>query len=332
MGRINGWVWAAVGAMGTAGWAQPVRDLAGIERAERTALKAPSHDPGDRPVMVVNGEALDRATLWAHLAEAAGGRVVEEVVLDILLSAEMKRQGLRLTHEDVEAEGRRLMEALGVGNDAARDDLIERIRRARGLGPERLNALVVRSARLRLLVGDRFTVSNAELELGIELRHGPAYRCRLITTHDDREAARIRAALIAKAGGEDRPVDPVDFSTEAVRSSTHPTGDVGGLVPRLSPVDPAYPAAIRQTVERLAPGRISPVIPIEGGAALVMVEEALPARDRPDEQARARIEREILEGKRREAMEALAERLLAAARVTVFDESLRWAWEGRRRD
>jgi hypothetical protein len=63
-----------------------------------------------------------------------------------------------------------------------------------------------------------------------------------------------------------------------------------------------------------------------------MVEEALPARDRPDEQARARIEREILEGKRREAMEALAERLLAAARVTVFDESLRWAWEGRRRD
>lgn len=331
MGWTTAWVWSAVGVVVCGSWAQPMRDLSGVERAERLAREAGRAQAVDRPVLVVNGQAVEWSALRGHLAEAAGGAVVEEVVLDVLLSAEMERRGLRLTPEALEREGERLMQALSPPEGSSRDDLLERVRRLRGLGPERLNALVVRSARLRALVGEDFTASKAEVELGVQLRYGVAYRCRLLTAADDRTAARIRAGLVERAGGEDRPVDVSWFASEAVRSSTHPTGEVGGLVPRLSPVDPAYPAAIRQAVERLAPGRISPVIPIEGGAALVMVEERLQPRSEPDESARSRIEREIVEGKQRAAMEALAEELLAGARVTVFDESVRWAWEGRRR-
>lgn len=322
---------AATAAMGAMAWSQPQRDLAGVERAERSVGSSPTTQ-SDRPALVVNGLAVDWSALRAALSEAAGGSVVEEVVLDVLLEAEMSRRGLSLTREALDEEGRRLVEILQGVEGEARDDLLERVRRARGLGPERLNALVVRSARLRMLVGDAFSVSDEEVELGLELRYGPAYRCRLITTPDDREAARIRAALVERAGGEEGRVDPVAFSLEAVKSSTHPTGATGGLLARLSPRDPAYPAAVRQAVARLTPGRVSPVIPIEGGAAVVMLEEALPAGGPPDEKARARVEREIREGKQRAAMEALAERLLAEARVTVFDESLRWAWEGRRRN
>ncbi|MBM4109102.1 MAG: peptidylprolyl isomerase [Phycisphaerae bacterium] len=310
--------------------AQPPRDLAGVERAEQAARDAGPGREGDRPALVVNGEAIDWADLRGALAEGAGRRIVEEVVLDRLLSAEMDRRGLTLTQDALDAEGRLLVESLDQSSDpSGRDELLRRVRRARGLGPERLNALVVRSARLRALVGDAFSVSREEVELGAALRFGPASRCRVLAVPTDRDAARIRAALIERAGGEGRPIDPVAFSLEAIRASTHPSGNVGGLVARLSPHDPAYPIAIRQAAESLAPGGLSPVVLIDDGAALIMVEERLPERGRPDEGDLARIERELGEGKQRSAMDALANRLLDEARVTVLDASLRWAWEAR---
>lgn len=333
-GRSGRWwglgIAGAAGLLTTQALAQPARDLSGVQRAEQAARDAGPEWTGEKPALVVNGEAVEWTELRAALAEGAGRRVLEELVLDHLLRAEMTRREQPLVQEALDAEGRRLIETLDQSSDpSGRDDLLLRVRRARGLGPERLNALIVRSARLRALVGEAFTVSRDEVELGIALRFGAAFRCRILTAPTDRDAARIRAALVERAGGEGRPIDPVAFSLEAVRTSTHPSGNVGGLVARLSPHDPAYPAAVRQAAERLEPGGLSPVVLIDAGAALVMLEERLPERGSPGDADRVRIERELIEGKQRAAMDVLAQRLLAEAQVTVFDASLRWVWASR---
>ena len=88
-----------------------------------------------------------------------------------------------------------------------------------------------------------------------------------------------------------------------------------------------HPAAIRNAAERLSVGDVSPAIAIEGGYAVIKLEEILAARATRDaesillEDARADQERVL--------MTALARRLLNESSLTIFDPALETAWRRR---
>src|SRR5690606_18565950 len=99
------------------------------------------------------------------LAEAAGGFVLEEIALEMMLEAEMRQHGLSLTDAMLERERLLIREAMAADDAARTPDEVQRlldgVRRRRGLGEQRYEALVRRSAMLRALVQDRVSVDEA---------------------------------------------------------------------------------------------------------------------------------------------------------------------------
>lgn len=292
------------------------------------AAAQPRAPDGERPAALLNGEPVAWAALQPALAEAAGGLVLEEIVLNALLDRELASRGLTLPSDAVATEREHLVAMLQAG--AAADEnqaerLIDSLRRSRRLGNERFRSLLERNAKLRLLVADTIFVTDAELQQAFHVRYGPKYRARVILVLTEREAAEIRDDLTS------RPENlPMRFAEAAARSSLDPSGPRGGILDPISPADPTYPAAIVRVLQGLEPGQLSPVVAVDRGYALVLLEEQLPAGPETLADVRSALEREVRLGKERAAMESLAARLLGAAKLTILDRSLEWGWQARR--
>lgn len=292
-----------------------------------TASAGTGRPPDGTPVVVINGESLSWDSIVAPLAEAGGGPVVEELVLTSALRREFIRRDWTLTPEDLDGERRAFeenLEALGVTGQVA--SAVESVRRARGLGPARFAALIERNAMLRRLVRDEIAITPEEVDLAMQLRYGPKVRARLIVVETEREASEVLARL-REAG----PELPARFAQEARRVSIDPTGPRGGANEPVSPSDPSLPVAMRRALEQTAVGEVSPVVALDRSFALVFPEERIGAAAVDPESARPAAEREVRLRKERIAMEEVAVRLVDSASVTVFDASLRYGWEGRRR-
>jgi hypothetical protein len=83
---------------------------------------------------------------------------------------------------------------------------------------------------------------------------------------------------------------------------------------------------VRQTLAEMAPGDLSPVVALERGYGLFLVEGVDPASGPGLEEARDEIARELRRRQERLLMDELARSLIDSARVTVFDPSLDWSW------
>ncbi|MCC6675569.1 MAG: peptidylprolyl isomerase [Phycisphaerales bacterium] len=279
------------------------------------------------PVLVVNGESLGWEALVAPLGEAGGGPVVEELVLTTALRREFIKREWTLTPEDLEAERRAYGENLEAqGTAAPPGTVVDGVRRARGLGPARFAGLIERNAMLRRMVRDEVAVSAEEVELATVVRYGPKVRARLIVVDSERAAGEIRSRL-QEAGAEltER------FSLEAKRQSVDSTGPAGGVNEPVSPQDPSLPVAMRRALAETPVGTVSAVIGLERTWALVLPEERIDGVAIDPAAVRPVMEREVRLRKERIAMEEVARRLVESASVTVFDASLRYGWEGRRR-
>lgn len=298
--------------------------LAAIPAAQPQARSSTA----ERPAALLNGQPIAWSALQPALAEAAGGLVLEEIVLDAMLDAELASRGLALTPAAVTAERRHLVDMIQTG--AAADEheaerLIDSLRRSRRLGDIRFRSLLERNAKLRLLTANTVSVTDAEVQQAFQLRYGPKFRARVILVPTEREAARIRDEL---ASSPDHLT--MRFAAAAARSSLDPSGPRGGILDPISPADPAYPAAIVRVLRTLEPGQLSPVVAVDRGYALVLLEEKLPPGPESFADVRSSLEREVRLGKERAAMEDLAARLLASAKLTVLDRSLEWGWRARR--
>lgn len=263
------------------------------------------------------------------LAEAAGGIVLEEVALETMLRAELRERGLALTDAMLERERLLLRESLAM-DDAARNAdeaqrLLDGVRRRRGLGPERFESLVRRSAMLRALVQERVVVDEASVERAYRIRYEPTRRVRIITTDTVAEAERARARI---EGGE-------SFSRIAAEVSTDASAVRGGVVEPISTADPSYPDAIRRVLGRMSVGELSApiVLDVDGQlqVALVVLDEIVaPEREATLAEVRAELERLVRLREERLLMDALSRQLLAQARVVPVDRSAAWSWDSRR--
>lgn len=305
-------------------------DLRGVVAAERAAGRGqPAGEASDRggrrtPAAIVNGQYILWEDLRPALTEAAGGLVLQEQVLDLMLAAEARRRGIVIGPAEVSREREFLMAAIVRESRATPGDaerLLASVQRTRGLGEARFARLLERNAHLRALVADEVEVLQAEVDREYLIRHGPRFRVRVIMTATQREAAEIRSALAHGDGGL-----TIRFAEAAARASIDPSAERGGIVDPISPSDPSYPASIRQAVETLQPGTMSDVLAVDRGFAILLLEERIAGDgvELPDVQDALR--EELQRRAERLAMDDLARRLLREADVSVTDRALDWSW------
>jgi hypothetical protein len=277
---------------------------------------------------IINATLLVRDDLWDRLAERAGGEVLEEIILERRLDAELRRRGITLTDADVQAEQDSLLFLLMEGLPGDRPDeaerLIDQIRRSRGLGPVGYKAMLRRNAMLRRLVRDDVEITEQAVARLFTVRHGPKVYARIIVLPSEREASELRRTLIA-----DSPAESVEFAEAAMTHSRDATSARGGQIEPFSTSDPVYPASVRQAIDRMNPGELSPVIAIEAGFAILLLER----RTEPDgvelEAARPQLMRELRLREERIRMQDLALELVDSTRMTPVDKSLGWSWQRR---
>jgi foldase protein PrsA len=320
---------AMAGLAGCAADAPP-RPEAGLERSDRfvrAEIERDASRPGAvdrRPPAMVEGTAIPWADLRTPLAEAAGGVVLEEIALDSLLAREAAREGVEITPEDLARERRIILEtfaAAGAGRDEnERARTLDAVRRARGLGPQRFDALLRRNAILRALVQGQVQVTEASIQQMYALEYGQRRLARIITVDSLPDAQRVLDDL-----REGRT-----FGEVAALRSTDPSARRGGVIEPISPADPSYPAAVRTALTGLSPGQTSDPVAIEGGYAILRLDRVLSASEATLEELRPVLEERARRRQERIRMGALADRLLEQARVTVFDDALERAWRQHR--
>lgn len=272
---------------------------------------------------VLAGRSITWEDLRPLLAEAGGRAAMDELVLDRLLEDELRRAGITISPESVEAERTRFASGLSeeVSTPADATNILDRVRRRRGLGPERFERLLRRNAALRALTAGSVEVGEDEIRLAHEIRAGERFEIRVLITATEAAAAAARARLLE--GGE--PVASEDMAREAIATSIDPTAPRGGLLEPISASDPAWPSSVREALPGLSPGSLSAVIALDRGYAVLYLERRIPATGASLASSRALLERTLRRRKERVASEELARRLLAGADLTVFDASLRWS-------
>lgn len=283
-----------------------------------------------RPPAVIDGQPVAWDELRAALGEAAGGLVLEEIVLERRLRRELMRAGLELEPDEIEAERQLLAHSLaeaGADEDGASTTqrLIDQLRRSRGFGETRFNALLRRNAMMRRLVRDEVQITPALIDQAYALRYGPKYRTRVIITPTEREAAGALTRLQAKEPGLAER-----FAEVAADASTDESSLRGGLIEPFSPADPTYPETMRRAAAGTDVGQVSDAFALENGYGLLLMVERIPASEVRLPDVATELEREARLRQERLLMDRLGNRLLDEAKVTAFDPSLRWSWETRR--
>ncbi|MBI1189247.1 MAG: hypothetical protein GC200_01000 [Tepidisphaera sp.] len=269
--------------------------------------------------------SVDR--LFSYAGEAAGSVALEEAALDVLLDQEMARQGVVLPPDGAQAELRALVQSITNEGDITGDQagvVLERLKRGRGLGPARFQALLTRNAKLRALVSPQVTLSPQDLSTAMELEFGPKVKARLLTVPTRELASDMRTRMTADAA------DPLTtFARLATLYSTDPSGPSGGVVEPLSAADISLPPALRQAIADPPLGLLPEAVATPRGFTLVYVEEKIPARPAPTDEERQKVEAKARRRLERLAMDRLARQLIDQAKITVLDDGVRWSWETR---
>jgi len=278
--------------------------------SEPVATTAPAAAPASAPVAVIDGRVLDWRAFGPLVAEASGGPVLEEVVLEWRCETECANSGLAVGPELVLAEERRVLESLDQDPERA-TRLLQSLKARQGLGPLRWQALLRRNAMLRALVAKDIVLDEAIVEQARDALVGARRDARLIVVADLVAAERIRTALR----------DGASFPELAAQESLDASAPRGGLVTGVTRRDVGYPSSFRESLFALAPKAISDPLLVEDRFMIVqMLSESTPPAIDADEldrraRGRARIAQE------RVAMERLADRLLRTTSLSIFDEA-----------
>ncbi len=270
-----------------------------------------------RPAALLNGRVVEWGELRPLLNEAAGGRVLREVVLDRLVARAVADAGIAITARDVAAERALFNTTLSPDPDTA-VRLARELRRRQGLGRQRFARLMKRNASLRALVRDQVQVTDETISRMYEIVHGPKRQARLMVLPTlawaQRAIDRVRSA------GE-------SFGDVAVEVSTDSSAPRGGLLEPISRADASYPRAVRDALWSLKSGEISPPILIGDQYAVLALVRHIEGDGTDPAAVRGELARQARLHQERLLMDRLARRLLGGAAVTILDEAIKESWE-----
>jgi parvulin-like peptidyl-prolyl isomerase len=293
-----------------------------LRQSTTTAPAAPaSASPADA-LAVYSGGTVTLADLRAPLFEAAGGQVLSEWLLQRLIDRRLAERGLADAVNDaaLARERAHMLATLDTDPDQAQR-ILDQIRRRRGLGRQRFDSMLRRNAGLRRLVADQVEVTDVAVEQAYQLRHGPRYEARLITT-----AGFAQAVQLVRQARQGAP-----FADLAAEHSTDVSRLQGGLLGPVSAADPTYPLALRTTLAQLQPGQVSDPVALDEGFAVLRLERTIPADAVQLEAVRDELSRQVRRQVEAVLMQQLARDLLAEAQVLVLDPTLQRSWEDHRR-
>lgn len=289
----------------------------------------PDQPRGPARAAIVEGRSITPEALFERLAEAAGAEILAELALEQQLDRALRREGLEIGSAEIAAERQRVLDAIAAAEPGADPGaLATSVRAQRGLGPVRFERAVWRNAALRSLAADRGIAepTDADIDRVIAARHGPARRVRLTVLPTEREAAATRAEI----GSADPSIRAILLAARSAEASLDTSASRGGLYQRLGLEDQRLPQAVRSAAARTEPGELAPVIALDGGFAVMLVEAVIPPdeieRDTIVESVRA----ELADAAEQRAMDRLAAGLLEGAEVLITDPSLRWSWDATR--
>jgi hypothetical protein len=296
-------------------------------------MAQPANPPRDKRVALVGDHIVGWTDLGPMLAEAAGGQVLEEYALGIILREECTKKDIKIGEAEVRAEklllGEMLASVARVPTDEA-ENLIRNIRKTRGLGDTRFRGLLERNAALRAMVRqgigvDPVLVTPEDVETAYELKYGPRVRAKLILVRSTDAASKAKAAITAGKS----------FADVASEVSIDPSASRGGLLDPLSLSDSDYPVAVRRALGALKPGEVSEPIAVtwgdQTGCVVVQLIENLPAPvNAPAKEGAAKsLEREVRTVRERAQMDKLGKLLVRNGGISALDPSLNWSWEQR---
>lgn len=290
----------------------------------RTPARRDAGGMAERPVAMLNNEAVTISTMQSRLFERAGAEILRELQLEAALRQALLEEEMALGEHALQEEETLLLSRLSDDENDARE-LLSEVRSNEGLGPARYEALLWRNAALRALVQPDLQLNEPLLRRLHRMRHGQRLQIRLIVVPTLQEAEELHARL---TGGE--AFDAI-ASTRSIDSSR----DRGGLVDPISLEDPAWPAALRSELESKQAGELTNIVFLEDRFAIAQIESLIEAdaidfeSTRGEMLALARLTQERLK------MAELAGRLGVKPSLQVLDPILRQAWkvdEGRRQD
>jgi len=272
--------------------------------------------PNGPELAFFNSQPVFWDNLRNNLVETAGGQVLAEYILDQLVQSQLAERGLGVDQQQLDNEKLLLTQTLHHDPDQAQR-VLEQLKLQRGWADHRFAQLIARNAGLRLLVQGQVQVSDAAIDQAYQLEFGPRFETRLIVTQSLSQAGE----LLARARSGEPFIDlAVNHSIDASRAR-------GGLLAPVSPADPTFPAAIRQSITELKPGQISDPIALDQGFALIRLEKKIDGqpiqfddvKDTLATHVRLRIERML--------MQRLAKTVLDQADVIVLNPILKQSWD-----
>jgi len=274
----------------------------------------------DTPAAYLDGVVVTRGELYGYMVEAQGGQALSELLLDRAITRRLTQEGIELSQADYEAERTRLLDSLDPDRDVA-TRLLQQMRTERGLGDLRFASLLRRNAGLRSLIRADVTISEPAIQQAFDLRYGPRYTVRLITLPTVDRLAAVRRRVIE---GE-------SFTDMASAQSTDPSSRQGGLLSPISPADATYPQSIRDALAGLSldsrAQRLSPVIALPEGYALLWLEDIMYEHAPPLDEVRDELARGLRQELERVRMQQLARVLISQVNAIVLDPALDASWQ-----
>ena len=170
-------------------------------------------------VASVNGRTISRQQLAGECLREHGESVLETVMNRHLIAIECRKQNIRISEQEIDAEIDRVSRRFGLPVE----QWLTLLRNERDIPADRYREEIIwPTVALRRLARKQLTVDDAEIEREIESQFGPQVQVRMIVLNDRQEAERIKETALA---------DPESFASLAVKHSIDiNSASSGGLV------------------------------------------------------------------------------------------------------
>ena len=286
---------------------------ASAEKPASSADENASGPPVPPVVATVNTQKISREDLQGECLRHYGTEVLESMVNRHLIVQECRRQGIRVTRADVDAEIERMAKQFGIPVD----QWLKMLKQERNItAAQYANDIIWPTLALRKLAGGKLTVTREELAKEFETQYGEAIRARLIAVSDPQRANDLHAKATAK---------PEDFGNLAKDCSEDaPSASVKGIIQPIRKHG-SY-KEIEDAVFNMADGEISPVIHAGGQYVILKREGSMPARQVKFEQVASQLDGVIRDRKTRSVAQDVFHQLQKGAKIeNVWNDPARRA-------
>ncbi|MEE2781241.1 MAG: peptidylprolyl isomerase [Planctomycetota bacterium] len=252
----------------------------------------------ERWVASVNGRTISRQQLASECLREHGESVLETVMNRHLIAIECRKQNIRISEQEIDAEIDRVSRRFGLPVE----QWLTLLRNERDIPADRYREEIIwPTVALRRLARKQLTVEDSEIQREIESQFGPQVQVRMIVLKDPQEAQKIKEAVSA---------DPESFASLAVKHSIDiNSASSGGLVQPIR--RHLAESQIEVAAFALQPQEISEVIPVGDQYVVLQCIDHIEARE-PSESEMQQVRLAITE--------SIRDRKLHKAGTELFQE------------